>query len=463
MTFRPSQFRLELYFASKFEFGGKMRKFVRSPKEALLDALFEGYAGPAFEIRLWDGLRWFSLSGEKPVCTIVIESPQALTALVAEPNEITLGEAFIYGDLDVEGDIFSVFSIAEYLFNRPRPLRQQILEKTSAARFGLARWFKHGSQHSMQRDRASISYHYDQPVAFFEPWLGQTLAYSCAYFRCAGDSLDVAQEQKLDVICRKLRLQSRERFLDIGCGWGSLVMHAAGKYHVHAQGITISREQEEVAKRRIAETNWAHRCAVELRDYRESSQVRHTFDKIASVGMFEHVGLRNLRPYFRTVHGLMRPGGVFLNHGITRSCTSAIPAASFIDRYVFPDGHLVTLPQVLEAAESQGFEVRDVENLREHYALTLRRWVDALRQNSETVLQHVSNVTYRIWLLYMAGSAAAFRRGDIAVHQVLLSRPDRGQTYLPLTREDWYSVNTRQEVEACQIRRQHCLDNRLMD
>jgi AcrR family transcriptional regulator len=138
MTFRPSQFRLELYFASKFEFGGKMRKFVRSPKEALLDALFEGYAGPAFEVRLWDGLRWFSLSGEKPVCTIVIESPQALTALVAEPNEITLGEAFIYGDLDVEGDIFSVFSIAEYLFNRPRPLRQQILEKASAARFGLA-------------------------------------------------------------------------------------------------------------------------------------------------------------------------------------------------------------------------------------------------------------------------------------------------------------------------------------
>lgn len=425
-----------------------MRKFVRSQRESLLDSLFEGYAGAAFEIRLWDGWRWFSLSGEKAVCTIVIESPQVLAALISEPNEITLGEAFIQGHLDVEGDIFSVFSIAEYIFSRPRSLRQKVLETASAARFGLARWFQHGSEHSMKRDRASISYHYDQPVAFFEPWLGQSLAYSCAYFRSAEDTLDRAQQQKLDIICRKLRLQPRERFLDIGCGWGSLVMHAAGNYHVHAQGITISREQEQVARRRIEKTNWAHRCAVEFRDYRESRDVRHTFDKIASVGMFEHVGLRNLRQYFHTVHGLLRPGGVFLNHGITRSSTSAIPTASFIDRYVFPDGHLVTLPQVLEAAESQGLEVRDVENLREHYAITLRRWVNELQQNSGTVRQHVSEVTYRIWLLYMAGSAAAFRRGDIAVHQVLLSRPDRGQTYLPLTREDWYPVNSREEVEA---------------
>jgi len=165
--------------------------------------------------------------------------------------------------------------------------------------------------------------------------------------------------------------------------------------------------------------------------------------------MFEHVGLKNLPQYFSTVRRLLRPGGVFLNHGITRSYVSAIPTASFIDRYVFPDGHLVTLSEVLEAAESQGLEVRDVENLREHYALTLRRWVDGLRRNSGEVLQHVSEVTYRIWLLYMAGSAAAFRRGDIAVYQVLLSRPNRGCSQLPLTREDWYPVNSsKQEVEV---------------
>jgi cyclopropane-fatty-acyl-phospholipid synthase len=426
-----------------------MFESIQSQREAIFNELFRGYEGPAFAIRLWDRWRWTLREEERPICTIVVENPQSLRSLIAEPNEITLGEAFIHGDLDVEGDIFSVFSIAEHIFNRPRSLRVQFLEKASETLFGLGQWFKHGTQHSVRRDRASISYHYDQPLAFYEPWLGQSLAYSCAYFRGAEDSLDVAQEQKLELICRKLRLQPLERFLDIGCGWGSLLLHAASKYQVHAQGITLSREQEQVAKRRIEQTSMSHRCAVELRDYRESERIQHTFDKIASVGMFEHVGLKNLPHYFSTVFQLLRPGGIFLNHGITRSYRSPVRKASFIDRYVFPDGHLVTLSQVLEAAESQGLEVRDVENLREHYALTLCRWVEGLRQNSGTLLKHVSEVTYRIWLLYMTGSAAAFRRGDIAVHQVLLSRPDRGNSRLPLTREDWYPLNpSREKVEV---------------
>jgi cyclopropane-fatty-acyl-phospholipid synthase len=426
-----------------------MPESMQSRRATIFNALFCGYEGPAFAIRLWDGWRWSSSNSEKPVCTMVVESPQAFKSLVAEPNEITLGEAFIHGDLDVEGDIFSVFSIAEHIFNRPRPLRQQMLEKAYATSYGLGQWFKHGPRHSLKRDRVSVSYHYDQPVDFYKPWLGQSLAYSCAYFRDAEDTLDDAQEQKLDLICRKLRLQPQERFLDIGCGWGSLVLHAANKYHVHAQGITLSREQEQVAKQRIEQTSLAQRCAVELRDYRESDGVQSTFDKIASVGMFEHVGLKNLAQYFSTVRRLLRPGGVFLNHGITRSYTSATRKASFIDRYVFPDSQLVTLSQVLEAAESQGLEVRDVENIREHYELTLRRWVEGLLRNSGTLLQHVSGATYRTWLLYMAGSAAAFRRGDIAVHQVLLSRPDRGSSQLPLTREDWYSTSfSGREVEV---------------
>ena len=418
-----------------------MSKSMQSRRATIFNALFCGYEGPAFAIRLWDGWRWSSSNSETPVCTMVVESPQSFQSLVAEPNEITLGEAFIHGDLDVEGDIFSVFSIAEHIFNRPRRLWQQILEKAYATFYGLGQWFKHGSRHSLQRDRASISYHYDQPIDFYKSWLGQSLAYSCAYFRDEEDSLDDAQEQKLDLICRKLRLRPQERFLDIGCGWGSLVLHAANQYHVHAQGITLSREQEQVAKQRIEQTRLAQHCGVELRDYRESDGVQHTFDKIASVGMFEHVGLKNLPQYFSTVRRLLRPGGVFLNHGITRSYTSATRKASFVDRYVFPDGQLVTLSQVLEAAESQGLEVRDVENLREHYELTLRRWVEGLRRNSGTLLRHVSEVTYRTWLLYMAGSAAAFRRGDIAVHQILFSRPDRGSSQLPLTREDLYSMS----------------------
>jgi cyclopropane-fatty-acyl-phospholipid synthase len=378
-----------------------------------------------------------------------VENPRALGSLLASPNEVTLGEAFIHGDLDVEGDIFSVFSIAEHLFNRPRTLRQQAAEKLAAKLFGIVKWLRHGSRHSLGRDRASISYHYDQPSGFYEPWLGRSFAYSCAYFRTPEDPLDIAQEQKLELICQKLRLQPFERFLDIGCGWGSLVLHAAGRHGAQAHGITLSREQAGMACRRIEQAGLEQQCAVELRDYRRLEDGRQSFDKIASIGMFEHVGLKNLSQYFGIAYRLLRPGGVFLNHGIARSPLSALREKSFIDRYVFPDGHLVTLSQALSAAESQGLEVRDVENLREHYELTLRRWVEGLRRNADALLQHVSKITYRIWLLYMAGSAAAFRRGDIGVYQVLFSRPDRGNSRLPLTREDWYAASAAaEEVEV---------------
>jgi cyclopropane-fatty-acyl-phospholipid synthase len=416
----------------------EVHKSIQSQKAAIFNSLFQLYEGPAFAIRLWDGWSWSSSNGAAPACALVVQSPQALQALIAAPNEITLGEAFIHGGLEIEGDIFSVFPVAEHLFNRPRPLRQKLRESSARTLFGVGQWLHHGAKHSPRRDHASIAYHYDQPVAFFEPWLGPSLAYSCAYFRNAEDPLDLAQQQKLELICRKLRLQPLERFLDIGCGWGSLVLHAARNYRAHAQGITLSKEQEQVARRRIEQTRLAPRCAVKLRDYREPDGIPHPFDKIASIGMFEHVGLRNLPQYFSTVRRLLRPGGVFLNHGITRAYSSPTPKASFIDRYVFPDGQLVTLSQVLQAAESEGLEVRDVENLREHYELTLRHWVKGMQQNSTTLLRHVSEETYRIWLLYMAGSAAAFRRGDIAVHQVLFNRPDHGGGQFPLTREDWY-------------------------
>ena len=267
--------------------------------------------------------------------------------------------------------------------------------------------------------------------------------YSCAYFRAAEDSLDEAQAQKLEHVCRKLRLQPGERFLDIGCGWGSLPLYAAWERKVHAEGITLSREQAETAKRRIEDARLERNCKVHLRDYRELVATDKAFDKISSIGMVEHVGLKNLPRYFGIAHRLLRPGGLFLNHGIARSHLSPVRESSFIERYVFPDGRLVTLAQTVSAAESQGFEVRDVENLREHYELTLRCWVEGLTRNADAVLKHVSKMTYRIWLLYMAGSAAAFRRGDIGLYQVLLSKPDRGNSRLPLTREDLYAPQER--------------------
>ena len=417
-----------------------MPSSLESQKSRLFDALFQAYEGPAFAIRLWDGWQWNSRPDAPPVFTLVMASPGALASLAGGVDEVALGEAFIRREIDVEGDLFSVFSVAEFLLNRPGGWKQQALSLLSCFAAGSRRWFRNGTLHSLKRDRSSIAYHYDQPVEFFRPWLGPSLVYSCAYFRHPGESLDSAQTEKLEMICRKLRLQPGERFLDIGCGWGSLVLHAAANHGALAHGITLSERQAEIAARRIEEAALNGACTTELRDYRHTGDLYGSFDKIASIGMFEHVGLKNLHQYFTTARSLLRPGGVFLNHGIARASLTPVRQSSFIDRYVFPDGRLVTLTQALAAAESAGLEVRDVENLREHYELTLRHWVRGLQSNSSALRNYVSETTYRIWLLYMAGSAASFRRGDIAVYQVLLSRPDRGQSGLPLLRDDWYAA-----------------------
>jgi len=410
-------------------------------------ALFDGYEGPGFSVRFWDGWTWCTSAGQKPACTIVLTHPRALRKLAVAPTETTLGEAFVHGDVDVEGDLFSVFPATEHLFNRPQPVARRFSRKLANMAFHMGQWLRYGALNSQRRDRASIAYHYDQPVAFFRPWLGPSLAYSCAYFRSTNDPLDEAQWQKLDLICRKLHLEPGEQFLDIGCGWGSLALEAARR-EAHVHGITLSRVQAQTVQCRIEEAGCGGLCQVELRDYRRMVETGRQFDKIASVGMYEHVGIKNLSLYFGTAFRLLKPGGLFLNHGIARASHAPVRQSSFVNRYVFPGGRLATLPETIAAAESQGFEVRDVECLREHYELTLRRWFEGLRQHADELLKHVSPVTYRIWLLYTAGSAAAFRRGDVGVYQVLLSKPDRGKTQLPLTREDVYRELVRQEAVA---------------
>lgn len=422
-----------------------MLESVESQSTEELEEIFKGYQGPAFSILLWDGRRWRSPGTGSTACTIVFRSADALRSLIVQASEVTLGEAFLSKAIDVEGDIFSVFAIAEYVFQRPESQRRRILEFIAGVLSRIGQRWKQGKLHSMGRDRAAISYHYDQPVDFYEPWLGPSLAYSCAYFQSADDPIDVAQTNKLELICRKLRLQPRDRFLDIGCGWGSLVLHAGSRHNAYAEGITLSREQASVATARIAAARLTQSCKVELLDYRKATSRLESFDKIASVGMFEHVGLKNLPLYFQIAHRLLKPGGVFLNHGIARSHSQRTRRSSFMDKHVFPDGELATISEALSAAESAGFEVRDVENLREHYELTLRFWVEGIKENADTLLKLVSEATYRTWLLYMAGSAAAFRRGDIGLYQVLLSRPDMGNSKLPFTREDWYSSSLSSE------------------
>jgi cyclopropane-fatty-acyl-phospholipid synthase len=274
---------------------------------------------------------------------------------------------------------------------------------------------------------------------FYALWLDRRMVYSCAYFIDPEEDLEAAQERKLDYLCRKLRLRPGERLLDIGCGWGGLVIHAAQHYGVEALGITLSRPQVDLANERIREAGLSHCCRVEMCDYRDVDEPAG-FDKLVSVGMFEHVGEGLLPLYFRQAWRLLRPGGAFLNHGIARRATDSLPKGpTFSDRYVFPDGELVPIHISLQHAEANHFEVRDVESLREHYALTLRHWVRRLEARHEQVLEVVDEPTYRVWRLFMSGSAYGFSVGRINVYQALLVKPDGGRSGLPLTRADWYA------------------------
>lgn len=394
---------------------------IRSERTRIFDRIFKNYRDKAFEVLTFDGWSWVSSTAQKPACTIILRTPGALQALIQGPSDLTLGEAYIDGHIDVQGDLSAVFPIAEYLIGLAS-FESGACGLLSQLLLDAARWYREGPRHSMARDRASIASHYDQPVEFYQPWLGNSLAYSCAYFRSPNESLDAAQENKLELICRKLRLTQGERFLDVGCGWGSLVLHAALRHGAQSHGITLSRAQAAVATRRITEAGMARRCAVEFRDYRDVQKIATQFDKLSSVGMVEHVGRSNLRRYFASLYGMLKPGGLLLNQGIGRSTSSTRRRDSFIDKHVFPDGELFPLSETIHIAESVGLEVCDVQNLRKHYVRTLNLWVQEFQRNSSKILKAASVRTYRTWLLYMAGSAATFNCGDIAVYQVLFRR-----------------------------------------
>ena len=413
---------------------------------SFLQDLFGSYHPRDFRVRLWDGTTWEPEPGQPARFTLALKHPGALRKMFWPPCDLTLGEAYIYDDFDIEGDIESVSSLAEVLleieWGWPERLRygRQLLRLPSdgGSRSGRQAARLSGQTHSEGRDREAISYHYDVSNDFYALWLDNRMVYSCGYFTSPDDDLDVAQERKLDYICRKLRLTPGERLLDIGCGWGGLVIHAARHYGVEAIGITLSQPQVEFANARIRDAGLADRCRVEALDYREIDEPGG-FDKLVSVGMFEHVGDALLPEYFQRAWQLLRPGGVFLNHGI--ACRADLPPArgpTFSQRYVFPDGELVPINRTLQAAEQIGFEVRDVESLREHYAHTLRNWVRRLETQQDVARRLTDDVTYRVWRLFMSGSAHGFWSGRLNVYQSLLAKPDKGNSRLPLTRDDWY-------------------------
>jgi cyclopropane-fatty-acyl-phospholipid synthase len=365
--------------------------------------------------------------GASPRLTLTVRDPSALARLT-QPSLGSLAEAYVEGQIDLDGDVGEAIAIASGL-----------VEATGASASDRPAIVP--AQHEPQTDRADIGHHYDVGNGFYRLWLDSRMVYSCAYYETGAEDIETAQHAKLEHICRKLRLQPGEHFLDIGCGWGALVLHAAQHHGVSAIGITLSQQQALLARERVARAGLADRVEILLLDYRElpARFGERSFDKVASIGMFEHVGLKNLPEYFATAAKVLRDRGLMLNHGITSSDVANRPVGSgvseFINRYVFPNGELPHLHLAVREMSAIGFEVVDVESLRPHYARTLAQWSQRLEGRLQEAAREASERTLRIWRLYLAGCSYGFAQGWMNLYQILGSRQAAaGATELPLTR-----------------------------
>ncbi|MFE5475736.1 MULTISPECIES: class I SAM-dependent methyltransferase [unclassified Nocardia] len=404
---------------------------------------------PAVGFEFWDGST-IHPDGESPG-TMRVRSEDALRHLVWAPGELGLARAFVSGAVDLDGDIFTMLRALQS--TAPNDARLGLGATWQA--IGAARQLgalgrrlepppeearpQRGPLHTKRRDAAAISHHYDVSNDFYRLVLGPSMTYSCARFVPDDDgSLEAAQRAKHDLICRKLGLaeQSGMRLLDVGCGWGSMAIHAASTYGAQVVGVTISSAQVELARKRVAEAGLSDSVEIRLADYRDLRGEQ--FDAISSIGMFEHVGSGRAAEYFDTLRALLHPRGRLLNHAISSPGGSVMRNRSFIGRYVFPDGELVDVGEVVLAMQRAGFEVRDVEALREHYERTLRQWVANLENEWEQAVSLVGDGRARIWRLYMAASALGFEDGGLGIHQVLGVVPEAtGKAEMPATRRDW--------------------------
>jgi cyclopropane-fatty-acyl-phospholipid synthase len=436
---------------------------------ALTHTILEELFGPAeerrFGVRLWNGETEMPALTPLPPFTLVLNDAGSLRRMMLPPSEMSMVEAYLRGDIDVEGDLESASMIVDELADRLRSVRtlasltRHLLALPSDGAGSVAdapvrnRAHPHGRLHSKDRDAESLRFHYDLSNDFFALFLDRRMVYSCAYFPPGVNDIDAAQTAKLDHICRKLRLAPGDRLLDIGCGWGALVMYAAEHYGVIAHGVTLATQQAALAQQRIAQAGLQDRCKVEVLDYRDLPR-ESQYDKVSSVGMAEHVGRSQMASYFDAAYHLTREGGIFLNHcivdnGASPRATLRQPVrwtgdrlwhrSEFIDRYVFPDFYLLPLGELITEGEKAGFEIRDVENLRDHYAKTCRHWVQRLERRHDDAVAQVGEFRYRVWRLYMAAGAHQHASGSNGIMQMVFAKARRdGSTGVPPTRDDLY-------------------------
>ncbi|GAA5514346.1 putative fatty acid methyltransferase Rv3720 [Deinococcus carri] len=408
----------------------------------------------AFDVQLWDGT---VLPATSPPtrARLVLNSEHSLGRMLGLPLDLALGEAYLRGDFEIAGDVSVIAGLTE-AFDTPLTAGRlarllgdvQLLRRSAGPAPHPVTAQLHGERHTRERDREAVTHHYDVSNDFYRLWLDRRMVYSCGYFPTGAETLDQAQEAKLEHICRKLRLREGERLLDIGCGWGGLALYAAGHYGVEVLGVTLSEAQLREGRARVEAAGLGHLVRLELRDYRDVlASGEGTFDKISSVGMAEHVGRRNMPGYFRAAYAALKPGGLMMNHAIAAGTRRTnLPAwlgtlysGNFNQKYVFPDGELLPLWETLQHASAAHFEVRDVENLREHYARTVAAWSRNLEAHADEARALVGEERLRLWRLYLAACVTYFAGGHLAIFQSLLAKPDGvGRAGVPLSRGDVY-------------------------
>jgi cyclopropane-fatty-acyl-phospholipid synthase len=415
---------------------------------AFLQRLAQGYGPRDFALRFWDGSVLEPDAGQPARFTLILQHPGAVRQMCWPFNKARGGEAFIYNDYDIEGDVCAFMKFTKYMrerrfsfFERLGLLRQLLaMPNTPTPRTGRQGAALHGSKRSTDRDRQAIEYHYDGPPSeFFALFLDRHMQYSCGYFGGPDEDVDTAQERKLDYICRKLQLKPGERLIDFGCGWGGLITFAAKNYGVRAVGLSISQQQIRWTNREIDKLGLRDRCRVEYLDYRDVPE-SEPYDKAVSVGFLEHLGEKMMPTYFGKVWRLLRPRGLYLNHAITfRPHTPWPTYRAFALKYVFPDGELVPITNTLRHLASAGFEIRDVESLREHYSYTLRCWLRRLEEKRAEAVRLTDEVNFRIFRIYFAGAIQGFETAVYNLYQTLVVKSGDGMSGLPLTRAAWYA------------------------